>query len=104
MRLAPSFQLAVVAAIGAFGAAAIDVVVNGRWSGVMKAAGLVTPAGPGEGWVEAASWLIFLAIGPISCAYFKPLTRRGALALAFGSAAVLSVLMPQPSSLATLAG
>ena len=94
MRISPGFQLVAVAAAGSIGAAAIDVLINSHASGVHKIAGIVIPSGLAANLALALSWAFFLALGPGACAYFRPLTRRSAFAVAFGMAAVFSILAP----------
>lgn len=94
MRIQPVFQLVAVAAVGALCAASADVLVNDASSGVLKGARIVMGTGLASGWAEPMAWALFVALGPASTAYFRPLTRRSAFALAFGLAAVLSILIP----------
>ncbi|HBK91254.1 MAG TPA: hypothetical protein DDZ68_06250 [Parvularcula sp.] len=93
-KIAPPLQLFVSAAAGALGAALADLLVNGAASGVAKGANLLAVLAPPARDPLALSWSVFGVAGIASCAHFRPLTRQGACALAFGSAAVLAMLIP----------
>lgn len=94
MKISPSLQLFVVASLGALGAAAIDLLINGNSSGVLKLSEIVARQGIGAGPAAALSWTVFFSLGAASCAYFRPLTRRSAFTLALGMTAVFSILTP----------
>jgi hypothetical protein len=94
LRLSPSLQLLIVSAGGAVAAAVTDSLVNGRSSGVAKAADLIGSITPMGIFAIAAAWFVFAMAGIASCAWFRPLTRQSACFLAFGSAAVLAMLIP----------
>lgn len=94
LKLSPSHQLFVAAVAGAMAAALVDFYLNGSCSGVAKAAArlAVIPL-PTEA-LLAAGWTAFALAGVMSCFFFRPLTLRSAFLLAFGSAAVLTMIVP----------
>ena len=94
MKISPSIQLFFVASLGAIATAAVDLLINGSSSGVLKLSEIVARQGIGGGAAAALSWTVFFSLGAASCAYFRPLTRRSAFALALGMTAVFSILTP----------
>ncbi len=79
---------------GALSAAGADLGVNGAASGVMKAAARQASIGLLGAGAVALAWGIFAALGLAAAGYFRPLTRRSALSLSFGLAAVASLPIP----------
>jgi hypothetical protein len=96
MKASPLFQLTLVSVLGALGAAGADFGVNGAASGVAKASAWIAASGLDAAVAASLAWVGHAGLGFAAAAYFRPLTRRSAGSLAFGLAAVLSILVPAP--------
>lgn len=94
MKLSPRLQLTLFSVLGALFAAMVDVGVNGAASGVAKASAWFGLNGLGVVAAGTFAWGGHVVLGLLAAAYFQPLTRRSAGSLAFGLAAIASILIP----------